>query len=656
MPLRAVALFGALLLTLSAQSRWSPELSLTVQSVGSVVPSPDASLAAYTQTRHVIEAERSEQLTHIWVASADGARRRQLTSGDRSATAPTWAPDSRHLYFLSSRSGQPNIYRIPVDGGEARPLLRWNGRISLIAPSPDGKWLVFAGAETDPAEALRRRQKLDFRVIGENPGNHTLWIVPVQEAPAAPRRLTTLDRHTANLHWAPDSRSIVFEHWPNPIADSWIRSDISEADAATGAVRPIAVSPASESQPYYSPDGRSIGFVQTGPRAVWPGESRLAIYSRRDATLRLLPVSPEEHPSLLGWDAASANLYFAEMKNTRAALYAMPLDGPPRLVYEPAQGTFFAGYNPNAHLSAKGDLWGFARESSSEPAEAFLARLPDGKPIQLSRANPGLPPVADTRPIQWKSKDGQTIEGLLTLPSGHRPGAPVPLILNIHGGPANYFSEVFLGKPGIYPLATFAARGYAILRPNPRGSSGYGKAFRFANLNDWGGKDYEDIMSGVDHLIATGVADSSRLFVMGWSYGGFMTSWIVTHTNRFRAAAIGAPVTNLWSFTGTADIPSFLPDYFGGEPWEVFERYRAHSPMSFVKGVRTPSLILHGEADDRVPISQGYEFYNALKRQGVEAKMVVYPRTPHGPQEPKFLADLMQRHLDWVETHMPPVK
>jgi dipeptidyl aminopeptidase/acylaminoacyl peptidase len=343
------------------------------------------------------------------------------------------------------------------------------------------------------------------------------------------------------------------------------------------------------------------------------------------------------------------------MKHTRSALYAMPLDGPPKPVYEPQKGTFFSGYGPNAHVSMKGDVWGFAQESADEAPEAFIAKLPAGAPVRVSRANVDLPkpPLGETRAIRWKAKDGQEIEGLLTYPAGYRKGQKYPLILNIHGGPANYFSETFIGKAGNYPLAIFAARGYAILRPNPRGSGGYGKTFRFANVSDWGGKDYEDIMSGVDHLIGIGVADPDRMAVMGWSYGGFMTSWVITHTNRFRAAAVGAGVTNLWSFTGTADIPGFLPDYFEGEPWEAFENYRKHSPMSYVKGVTTPTLILHGETDDRVPISQGYEFYNALKRQGVNVEMVVYPRTPHSPQEPKFIQDIMQRHLDLVEKYVP---
>jgi dipeptidyl aminopeptidase/acylaminoacyl peptidase len=158
-------------------------------------------------------------------------------------------------------------------------------------------------------------------------------------------------------------------------------------------------------------------------------------------------------------------------------------------------------------------------------------------------------------------------------------------------------------------------------------------------------------MSGVDRVIAMGIADPDHLAVLGWSYGGFMTSWVVTHTDRFKAAVVGAGVTDLWSFTGTSDIPGFLPDYFDGDPWDQFRNFADHSPITFVKNVKTPTLILHGEADIRVPTSQGYEFYHALKKLGVTTKMVVYPRTPHGPREPKFILDIAQRNIDWVETY-----
>jgi dipeptidyl aminopeptidase/acylaminoacyl peptidase len=171
-------------------------------------------------------------------------------------------------------------------------------------------------------------------------------------------------------------------------------------------------------------------------------------------------------------------------------------------------------------------------------------------------------------------------------------------------------------------------------------------------MADWGGMDYLDDMAGVDHVIAMGIADPDRLGIMGWSYGGFMTSWAITQTNRFKAAAVGAGVTDLWSFTGTSDIPGFLPDYFGGDPADQFENFKKHSAMTYVKNVKTPTLILHGEADVRVPTSQGYEFYNALKREEVPVKMVVYPRQPHGPYEPKFVMDIAQRNLDWMDKYV----
>lgn len=214
------------------------------------------------------------------------------------------------------------------------------------------------------------------------------------------------------------------------------------------------------------------------------------------------------------------------------------------------------------------------------------------------------------------------------------------------------FTQGFVASPGLYPVATFAARGYAVLRPNPRGSSGYGKKFRYANYGDWGGGDFKDLMAGVDHIIDKGIAAPERLGVMGWSYGGFMTSWTITQTKRFKAASVGAGVTNLMSFTGTADIPSFLPDYFGGEPWNKLDAYRAHSAMFQVKGVTTPTLIQHGARDLRVPLSQGQELYNALKRQGCTTQMVIYPRTPHGIEEPKLLVDCMNRNLQWFDKYV----
>ena len=238
----------------------------------------------------------------------------------------------------------------------------------------------------------------------------------------------------------------------------------------------------------------------------------------------------------------------------------MPIDGPIRSLYFPDKGVV----GSSAELNASGTHVGFSHESSSDAPEAYFLALQGGQPQKVSRANDELakPALGETKVLRWKSKDGADVEGLLTLPVGFESGKKYPLILNIHGGPEGVFGETFIGRFSVYPIAAFAARGYAVLRPNPRGSSGYGKQFRYANMADWGGKDFEDDMSGVDQVIAMGIADPDHMAVLGWSYGGFMTSWVITHTDRFKAAVVGAGVTDLWSFTGTSDIPGFLPDYF----------------------------------------------------------------------------------------------
>jgi len=635
-----------------APAAWTPELSMQVRPVGDVVPSPDARLIAYTESHAVMGPEKSEVDTQIFLAAADGSRRIQLTRGEKSATAPEFSPDGRYVYFFSERSGKPNLWRIPVNGGEAEMLTDWKGQIGRFHVSPDGRWIAFAGREPDAEEEKEKKEKRDFRVVDENPKNECLWIIPTEpdsEGKRPARKIGKITDDVQDFDWSPDARFIAFAHTPTPKADDWTKSDISEVNVASGVVRPLAVSGASERNPHYSPDGRYLAYVRSTDPAMWQGLDRIVVLTRQSGKARELPPTFDERPALLGWRGDSERLLYAGPRGTMRVIYSMPLDGQPQPLYEPMHGTLQPG-----RLNASGIALGFSRESWNQAPEAYVLHFGSKEPRRVSAANTDLPqlPMGETKLITWKAADGLVIDGLLTYPVGYQAPKKYPLVLVIHGGPAGGFQDSFLGRYGIYPYATFAARGYAILRVNPRGSDGYGRTFRFANMNDWGGKDYGDLMSGVDHVIAMGVADPDRMAVMGWSYGGFMTSWIITHTHRFKAAAVGAGVTDLWSLAGTTDIPDILPDYFGGEPWNNFDAYYQHSPMAFVKGVTTPTLILHGQADVRVPTSQGYELYHALKRQGVTTEMVVYPRTPHGPREPKFLLDIMQRHLQWVSKYL----
>jgi dipeptidyl aminopeptidase/acylaminoacyl peptidase len=479
-----------------------------------------------------------------------------------------------------------------------------------------------------------------------------LYAVPLAadgDGKRAQRKVVNAKYHIVGFDWAPDSKTIAFTRWPATMFENWHKADVSEVDVASGMVKDLATTTAAETDPQYSPDGRFLAITRSGAKPQWAFESRIALINRSNGETRDLPATYDEQPRIMGWAKDSSKIFFTESKRTRSYIGAMPVDGPPSVFFENARGIFNADVNPN------GTYFGMTFESPDEAAEAYVMPVAGSSTMQrVSRANADIakPALGRTEVIRWKSKDGMDIEGVLTYPAGYQKGQKVPLIMNIHGGPTGVFNEGFIGKSGLYPIAVFASKGYAVLRPNPRGSGGYGRAFRFANYNDWGGKDYDDDQAGVDKVIDMGVADPDRMAIMGWSYGGFMTSWTITQTKRFKAAVVGAAVTNLWSFTGTADIQSFIPDYFNGEPWDNFEPYRKNSPITHIKNVVTPTLILHGEADDRVPVGQGYEYYNALKRQGGIAKMVVYPRQPHGPREPKFVLDIMQRHVDWVEKYV----
>jgi dipeptidyl aminopeptidase/acylaminoacyl peptidase len=358
----------------------------------------------------------------------------------------------------------------------------------------------------------------------------------------------------------------------------------------------------------------------------------------------------DRRPDLLGWSADGCHLLYTESVGTRVRLGALPIDGrPPKALYEPE------GVISQVALNQERTVLGFVYEDPSRPPEVYLTRLDALRPVQVSRTNDDVRdlPLGRTEVIRWTSVDGLEIEGMLTYPVGYAPGTRYPLLLSVHGGPASVFAQEFIGRPSIYgPLAAFAARGYAVLRCNVRGSTGYGKAYRRANYCDWGGIDVQDLLAGVDHVIAMGVADPERMGVLGWSYGGFLAASTITQTPRFCAAVVGAGITNLISNAGSTDSPSFTVSHFGGELWEAAELLCARSPVLHVSNVTTPTLILHGERDARVPVSQGYELYNALKRQGCTVKMVVYPRTEHVPSEPKLLRDVMMRTVQWMDEHV----
>ncbi len=649
-----VGLFAAFAV---GQAAWTPELQVKTKALGTPRVSPDGSMVAYTVNDAVMTADKSEFVTQIWLASIDGKRNDQITFADKTSTNPRWSPDGKWLAFTSTRKdNKSNIYLLRVSGGEAEMVTDVKSGVTDFQFSPDGNWIAFT--MNDPKsddEEKNDKARNDFRWVDENAKLARLYVMPVAKdanGKREHRKLTTENRHVTGFNWSPDGTKIAFSHVSDPKVDYWPTSDVSIVDVAGGSIRPLAATAAAETSPTFSPDGNWIAISASELPTRWAASNRIHVFPTGGGTARVMPMTHDGQPGIVGWIPKTSRLYFIEAKGTGTSLYDVDVNT--SVIREISyQNAVLTAVNLS-HTKSDGHAFGWVRQTAAEPPEVWAGNIGQNSQVKISSANADVAkmPVGKTELIKWKSKDGREIEGLLTYPTNYVAGTKVPLLLNIHGGPAGVFQQNYIGGRGAYPLATFASRGYAILRPNPRGSSGYGTKFRQDNIKDWGFGDYEDLMTGVDKVIDMGVADANRLGVMGWSYGGYMTPTIVTKTNRFKAASAGAPVTNLMSFNGTADIPAFIPDYFGGQSWEIPEVYAKHSAMFNVKGVKTPTMIQHGEADVRVPISQGYEFYNALKQQGVPTRMIVLPRQPHGPNEPKMQVAAMQSNLDWFEKYL----
>ncbi len=634
---------------------WTPDEMIKFKRVGGTDISPDGKLIAYTVSTPMMEGEKSEFLTHIWVTSSDGKINYQFTFGDKSCSNPAFSPDGEYLSFTSSRGSdnKPQIWLMHLTGGEAEQITKTKSGVGSYSWSPDTKHIAYT--MTDPEteqEEKDKKEKRDMQLVDKNYKYSHLYTIVVEKDSKGERktqRVTSGEFHVTSFDWSPDGRTLVFSHQINPTVDVWPTSDVSSVPSDSGAVKKLVAWKGADTSPRYSPDGKWIAFASDGGDPKWASFEDLYVMPVTGGDTKKLAETPDRNFNMNSWSADGKEIYVSETDRTSPRLFAVPVNGSkPRIV------TTGAGSYSGMAFSRDGAVMSFIFQTSEQSPDIHVSSARKFEPKKLSDVNADFPKLTmgKTEVIRWKSKDGKEVEGLLTYPVGYQKGNRAPLILNIHGGPAGVFTQNFTAAGTTYPLQAFAQEGYAILRPNPRGSSGYGKDFRFANYNDWGFGDYDDDMTGVEKVIEMGVAHPDSLVICGWSYGGFMTSFVITKDHRFKAASVGAGVTNLMSFNGTADIPSFLPDYFGGEFWDRMEVYIKHSAMFNVKNVKTPTQVLHGEKDARVPLSQGQEFYVAVKRRGIPVEMIVYPRMPHGLQEPKFIADAGKRMIEWFNANL----
>ena len=675
LPVAAVVLVAA---TAGAQSPrpMTPEDLVAIRTVGGVALSPDGRTVVYTVSgwEHpnaprnaapgdTARGDRHDMRSHLWLVPADGARpARQITFSERGETQPAWSPDGGTIAFLSARGAgeeaRPQIHLLRLDGGEAERLTDVKDGVTGFAWSPDGGRIAFVSTDSLPraTEAARRRRD-DPQVFEGDQRLAHVWVADV--ASRQTRELVHAPQYTVQgaPSWSPDGTRLAYVTAPTTLIRDYRRAAYV-VPAAGGAPERLEVGGDPQQTPRWSPDGRTLA-VTTVARTLRPLADSIAARELVNEHLVLYDVAArtfrdvasaefDNSPGTLVWAPDGRALHFTAGDRVWSSVFR----------YDVGTGRYAQLTRRQVvrglSFSRDGQRVAMTIESTSAPADVHVSDASFAAPRKLTTTNPQLADLAigESEVITWKSTDGQEVEGVLLKPVGWRPGQRVPLHVEVHGGPTGAHLAGFRaswGSPGQY----WAGQGWAVLYPNPRGSTNYGEKFMRGNVPDWGGGDFRDIMTGVDAVIARGVADPERLAESGWSYGGYMTAWIVTQTKRFKAAMMGAGLSDLVSMYGTTDIPGYIGTFFDGNPrQQTLDAYWKRSPVRYVDDVTTPLLILHGGNDLRVPIGQPMEFYRAIKDRGkAPVELVFYPREGHGLSEYYHQLDKIRREYDWIARH-----
>jgi dipeptidyl aminopeptidase/acylaminoacyl peptidase len=675
---------GTLLCTcclgLQAQKTVDPSDIADVKQVSDPQISPNGESVAYVVTSPVDSTKDKD--AHIWLSPTDSTGKTVpfVLSGG-SDTTPRWSPDGTQIAFLSDRKNPladvktrpfhflianaaslPDLTKedewlpedetdpgmqlwvISTQGGEATPLTDIAGGIKSFKWSPDGKSIAFVRRDHDTkAEREQKKKKADQIKVDEDYKYDRLWIYDLAAHEA--RDVTAPPMNIDDFDWSPDGTQFVARVSPTPrMDDYWRVSKIEIVDAKTGGMVKTLEEHAGYIQPRWSPDGHKIAFSKETSRGIT--DTHL-IYDLASGKAFVVEDKFPGSVGQLSWAPDSKTVFVQATDGAHTAILRVDAEKGAVSVLGDTDGS-----DGSLSISTDGTRFTYLHDSMRQAPEV---RVYDrGQALALTETNPQVKDwkLGTEKEIEWKStKDGKMIHGVLVLPPGYEKGKRYPTIVHVHGGPEEAWTTGWHGSWYNY-AAMISSHGYVVLLPNPRGSDGQGPAFAEGNYQDWGGGDYQDIMDGVDSLIAEGITDAGRMAVGGWSFGGFMTSWIVTHTDRFKAGMIGAGVTDLYSMGTTTDIsPSFQNGYFG--PFVQSRKlYDAHSPVRFIDQCHTPVLVLHGEADPRVPISQGEELYNGLRFLGRDVHMVRYPREPHIFTEREHQIDSLSRILAWYDSHL----
>jgi dipeptidyl aminopeptidase/acylaminoacyl peptidase len=646
-----------------------PEDHYLLRQVGDPQISPDGKQVAYVQTWPDKDADETRMA--VFIAPLDGSSpARRFTQGNKDHT-PRWSPDGRYLAFVSDRGEKNQLFLAPVDGGESRQVTKAKFGVSNPAWSPDGKRVAYMARTGDYKETKERspvekaaprvirdlRYKLDGIGFFDSRRTH-IFVTHIESGKE--EQITDGDWYDDQPAWSPDGKRIAFasDREADRHQRQW-RSDVWVVPAKGGRSRKVTRSLGAAVSPAFSPDGRHIAFV---------GHEHGEAGGAKNIHLMVVPADGGEPRSVsasvdrpvLGWPPTGGRTF--EWTRDGKALLFIAGDRGRLTIYRAGvqNGSVSKVLDGERQIegfatSLDGKRLAFSAVWLTQPWELYATSLNGrARETNLSHANDDLLKKVEPGTLEraeYKAPDGLPIEAFVLFPPDYRRKKPCPLAINVHGGPHSFHP----GSRAWAEMQSLAGAGYVVLLPNPRGSTTYGESFSEAVVRDWGGRDYEDILAGVDHLVAQGVADPDRLYIGGYSYGGFMSTWAIGHTDRFRATVIGAPVSNQVSMFGTGDIPLFDMHEIGGTPLEAPDEYRARSPVSYLSNVKTPALLLHHEGDLRCPIGQSEEIFHALKVLGKEVEFVRYPGGFHtyNTHAPSQIIDHARRIISWYDSHAP---
>lgn len=647
--------------------------SLQLPAWGGYRLSPDNTKLVFTKRE--MDPEEWESVTHIWVHDLDSGESFQLTNSAKGETNPRWLPDGRILF--SSRRGESEandrggrggappagpppggrggrdgaggapLWAISLQGGEAVPFFEDEDAPRGGSFTDDYSMVAYTET-TDRAdkEEWEARQKVrdDGYYAEQKLTYRHIWTYDV--AAGKKTQITEGEFDHQGPTWSPDGQWIAFtsnrtgSRMGDP--DRSDNSDIFVVSAEGGEPRQLTTNTGPDRGPAWSPDGDRIAYTGSLGENSGARQSDVFVVDVAGGEPRNLTEGMDYSASGVAWSGDGTEILFTIANGMSSHLYKVSAAGGEPEVILPDDDYIYGG----TRISDDGTKLLFTGSSLYTTGEVFMADI-DGSNVEHILSPTGMMEdfeLAESELLTWEGADGWEIEGILTYPIGYEPGQRYPMILQVHGGPHGRYSKAF--SPG---SQIWAARGYAVLRGNPRGSSGRTLEFSNANYMDWGGKDLEDLMAGVDHVVEMGVADPDNLAIMGGSYGGFMTFWTITQTDRFKAAIGHAAISDWYAFYGQTDIPYLLEFGFGGLPWETKDTFERWSAVEFAANVTTPLLITHGEQDRRVPIAQGEGYFRTLKKMGKEVEFLRFPREGHGIREPRHRIFLDQEQAKWFK-------